>query len=101
MTENIAPHPLGRPLADIAGAIVEDCERQHRPVPPGAEPFIRTMLGLATTDLREHYGDEQVADIVRGALANLHGWQGDTAWRIKHELQAALAAADRPSGPAS
>lgn len=98
LPENVAPHPLDRPLADVAGAIIDDCERHYHRVPPEAEPYLRTLLGVATTDLRAHHGDERVADIVRGALDNLHDWRTDTAWRIKHQLRAALAAADEPPG---
>ena len=102
MTEHGAEHPpphigarlLDRPVADVAGAIIEDYEWHERHVPPGAEPFLQIMLGLATRDLNTRYRSERVADVVRRALAELRDWHGETAWRIRHELEAALRAAD-------
>ena len=97
---NVGPNRLHRPLAEIAGVIIDDCEWHFHRVPPEAEPYLRTMLGLATTDLNAPHGHERVADVVRGALDNLQGWRTDRAWWIRRELETALAAADRSHGAA-
>jgi hypothetical protein len=97
---HVGPRLLDRPVADIAGAIIDDYRWHGRELPPAAEPFLEVMLGLGTRDLTERYRHERVADVVRGALDSLHDWQGHTAWRIKHELRAALEAADPPPGTA-
>jgi hypothetical protein len=94
------PHLLSRPVADIAGAIIDDHRWREKDLPPAADPYLETMLGLSTRDLTTRYRHERVPDVVRGALDNLPDWQGLTAWRIRHELENALAAADRAAGTA-
>ena len=95
------PRLLDRPVADIAGAIIDDYGWHDRDLPPGAEPFLQIMLGLSTRDLNARYRNHHVADVVRGALSHLHDWHGETAWRVKHELEQALRAAEGPHGGAA
>ncbi|MQA34355.1 hypothetical protein [Modestobacter roseus] len=92
--QHLAAHELDRPVADIAGLIIDDLTWHERPIPAAAEPYLHTMLGLSTSDLRDRYGHARVADVVRGALDALDGWTSPTAVHVRHELRAALLAAD-------
>ena len=94
----VAPHPLDRSVAEVAGAIIEDHRWHERPIPPAAEPHLHAMLGIGSSDLRDRHGHERVADVVRRALAGLAGWQGPVASEVERELRAALAAAGDADG---
>lgn len=89
------PHPLSRSVAEIAGLVIDDFRWHERPLPPVAEPYLHTMLGLGTRDLADHHGHGRVVDVVRGALGGLDDGDGPTADRVKRELWAAVAAAER------
>lgn len=88
------PHLLDRPLADIAGEIVDDHRERGRDLPPAVDPALEIMLGLGTRDLTDRYRARRVADVVREALSALHDWHGTTAVRVKAELRRALESAE-------
>lgn len=82
---------MNRPLNIIAEEIIDD----WRPKPnPAANPYIRAMLKLDSLD--GFYGYDNATSIVLYFLANAGTWRGETARRIKAELNKMLA--DRAKG---
>lgn len=56
----------------------------------GAEPYLDAMLTLNT--LQDQYGFDSAKSIVTYFLANAKTWRGETARRIKAELNGMLKA---------
>lgn len=75
-----------RPLSEIAAEI-----RLNWTVPHfGALPYLEALETLHTID--DSYGEDPAADIVIYFLSNATTWRGETARRIKIELQRILKA---------
>ncbi len=75
-----------RKVYDIAGEICLDWPRAKR---GAAQPYLEAMLGLASVD--DKYGLDSGRSIVRYFLANAASWRGETARRVKKELNAMVA----------
>ena len=75
-----------RTLHDIAGEIRKDWETPYF----GAVPYIEAMLELH--DLTGMYGCDPADMIVAYFLSNATTWRGETARRVKKELNAMLKA---------
>jgi len=73
-----------RPLSVIALEIVSDWKNPYF----GAMPYIRAMFAL--NSVSDQYGWEDGEMIVAYFLANARTWRGETARRVKAELQAML-----------
>ncbi|MHA1754677.1 MAG: hypothetical protein ACTSYR_04085 [Candidatus Odinarchaeia archaeon] len=71
-----------RPLNQIAQEIVKDWNKVYF----GAQPYLAAMLTLNGID--EHYYQDTAQSIVLYFLANAGTWRGDTARRVKKELNA-------------
>ncbi len=65
-------------------------EIRHKWAKPyfGAVPYLAAMLSLNT--IKDRYGYDSAASIVRYFLSNATQWRGDDARRIKAELNAML-----------
>ena len=77
-----------RPLKEIASEIERDCG--SKPWYVYAEAYVTPMKSLNTLD--DMYYADSADSIVRYALSNLTYWRGDTARRIKAELNDMLKA---------
>ena len=73
-----------RPLS----AIAREIKRDWRPVWFGAVPYLAAMQSLDT--VRDKYGEDSAASIVRYFLGNANTWRGETARRVKAELKALI-----------
>ena len=69
-----------RPLNQIAQEIVKDWNKVYF----GAQPYLSAMLTLNGID--EHYYQDTAQSIVLYFLANAGTWRGETARRVKKEL---------------
>lgn len=87
-TDLCADHGLPlppRPLRVIAREIRRDWLAVHY----AAVPYLEALATLDT--IGDAYGADDARGIVRYFLSNAKTWKGDTAKRIKAELQALLA----------
>jgi hypothetical protein len=75
-----------RPLSEIAREIHNECHGKSWY--PYAEAYVVPMMSL--TDIRDNYYEDSGASIVSYALANLTYWRGETARRVKAELNSML-----------
>lgn len=73
-----------RPLHTIAAEIRADWKRPYF----GAAPYLSAMATLGS--IRDPYGLDSGTSIVSYFLANASTWRGETARRIKAELNAML-----------
>lgn len=76
-----------RLLSAIAREIWEDWEKVNF----AAVPYLRAMTGLG--DISDDYYQDTAASVVRYFLSNATTWRGETARRVKVELNALLKAA--------
>ena len=77
---------MARSLRDIAVEIERDCS--GKPWYVYAEAYVTPMKSLDT--ISDTYYADSASSIVSYALANLSSWRGDTARRIKAELNGML-----------
>jgi hypothetical protein len=82
-----------RPLYEIASDIIDDVRAQYAGKPDPnwqayAWAYVLPMLEIDSIDDMYYYDDAR--SVVMYALANLQYWKGDTAKRIKAELNAML-----------
>ena len=77
-----------RPLYEIAEEIERDCGSKQWYV--YAEAYVTPMKSLDS--LNDMYYEDSARSIVSYALANLTYWRGDTARRVKAELNSMLKA---------
>lgn len=75
-----------RDLKVIAAEIRADWSAQGKGVSPYAMPYLEAMETL--TRIGDSYWAESAASIVRYFLANASAWRGETARRVKAELNA-------------
>ena len=73
-----------RPISTIAHEIRVDWVKPYF----GAVPYLDAMDRLGS--IKDKYGYDDAASIVRYFLANATTWKGETARRIKAELKAML-----------
>jgi hypothetical protein len=77
---------MARSLREIAVEIERDCN--GKPWYVYAEAYVTPMKSLDT--ISDTYYADSASSIVSYALANLSSWRGDTARRIKAELNGML-----------
>jgi hypothetical protein len=77
---------MTRSLREIAVEIERDCSSKQWYV--YAEAYVTPMKSL--NSIEDRYYEDSARSIVSYALANLTYWRGDTARRIKAELNAML-----------
>ena len=82
--------PTVRPLHEIAQEIRQDHRKTKKNVYFGAVPYLDAMGTL--DKLTDSYGMDSARSIVLYALSNLTTWRGETARRIKLELNTMLKA---------
>jgi hypothetical protein len=75
---------MTRPISTIAREIAADWRKPCY----AAVPYLRAMYNLDTVN--DTYGIDYARSIVRYFLANASSWRGETARRIKAELNAML-----------
>ena len=75
-----------RPLSDIAREIHGECSTKDWYF--YAEAYVVPMMSLDS--ISDRYYEDSAESIVMYALANLTSWRGDTARRIKAELNGML-----------
>ena len=75
-----------RSLREIAVEIERECSSKNWYV--YAEAYVTPMKSLDT--MADRYYEDSAESIVAYALANLSSWRGDTARRVKAELNAML-----------
>jgi hypothetical protein len=80
---------MSRPLSLIA---VEICRNWQSPF-YGAVPYLRAMRYLSSID--DMYGADSARSVVAYFLSNAKTWRGDTARRVKAELNKMLKEARR------
>jgi hypothetical protein len=73
-----------RPLYQIAGEIAMNWPKPYF----GAVPYLEAMYSL--NSLSDNYYDDSAKSIVRYFLSNAMTWKGETARRIKAELNLML-----------
>lgn len=71
-----------RPLYEVAEEIRKDWKNIYF----GAKPYLNAMSCLES--INDNYGWDSGKSIVLYFLANASGWRGETARRIKKELNA-------------
>ena len=76
--------PAVRPLYEIADEIVGDWSKPSI----HAQPYIEAMQSLGS--INDTFWLDSARSVVVYFLANAQGWRGDTARRIKKELNAML-----------
>ena len=69
-----------RPIHAIAREIVQDWRKPYF----GAVPYIRAMSTINA--IEDNYGADSARSIIAYFLANAGAWRGETARRIKKEL---------------
>lgn len=69
-------------------AIATEIQRDWTNPNYAAVPYLHAMRGLET--MRDTYGYDTGASIVRYFLANAGSWRGETARRVKAELKSML-----------
>lgn len=80
-----APMPTAsRPLYTIAREIINDWDKPYF----GARPYLLAMRDLQS--MKDSYGADDAASIVRYFLSNATTWRGETARRVKRELNLML-----------
>lgn len=85
----ITPAPLTRPIYEIAREIEADYAAKDKPVYWSALPYVNAMLLL--NDFNSRYYEDDAASVLTYAVSNLSTWRGETAKRVKAEINAALA----------
>ena len=70
-----------RKIYEIANEIANDWRGK---VYFGARPYLSAMSCL--TDITDNYGCDSADSIIRYFLANASSWRGETARRVKKEL---------------
>ena len=73
-----------RPIHAIAREIVQDWRKPYF----GAVPYIRAMSTINA--IGDNYGADSAHSIVAYFLANAGAWRGETARRVKKELNMML-----------
>ena len=87
----VAPAPLTRSLAEIAAEIEADYRAKGKPVYFAAAPYVTALRTTsAATDLSGKYFEDDLEGVIIRLLGNLSTWRGETAKRVKAELQAAV-----------
>ena len=76
---------INRPLYDIAREIRIDWGKK---INYAAKPYLDAMASLS--DISDGYGYDSGDSVVRYFLCNASTWRGDTAKRVKAELNAML-----------
>lgn len=76
------PNGQSRPLSAIAEEIQRDWKRPYF----GAVPYLSAMAELDSVE--GEYYEDSAASVVRYFLANAGTWRGETARRVKAELNA-------------
>lgn len=71
-----------RPLYEIAGEIRKDWKKVNY----AAVPYLDAMESL--TNIKENYYYDSGVSVVLYFLANANSWRGETARRVKKELNA-------------
>jgi len=71
-----------RPIYEIATEILKDWKKPYF----GAIPYLQAMQRIG--DIKEKYGYEDAQMVVLYFLSNAQTWRGETARRIKKELNA-------------
>lgn len=85
----VVPAPLTRSLSEVAREIQADYAAQGKPVFYAAVPYVNAMLSLDT--MTDRYFEDGALSVVTYAVSNLGTWRGETARRVKAELNAAAA----------
>lgn len=75
---------MNRPLNQIAQEIAQDWKKPYF----GAVPYLQAMYSL--NSISDTYGYDDARSIVMYFLANANTWRGETARRIKKELNALI-----------
>lgn len=83
---------MARNLSEIALEIATNWQ----PPSPHAAPYLDAMADLL--DLNSVYGADSASSVVAYFLANAGSWHGDTARRVKKELNAMLKAYYKAEG---
>ena len=76
---------LHRPIEVIANEIRKDWGAK---VNYAARPYLQAMYGL--NSISDNYGCDSAKSVIAYFLSNASTWQGDTARRIKKELNAMI-----------
>jgi len=64
--------------------IAQEIKADWKPVHPTAKPYLDAMCQMET--VRENYGHDSGRGVVLRFLGNAQTWRGDTARKIKKEL---------------
>lgn len=80
---------MARTISEIAAEIRKD----WYPVSYAAQPYLDAMRHVSI--LSDRFGEDPADIIVAYFLSNATGWRGETARRVKKELNAMLKAARR------
>lgn len=88
--EGFAPtfKKVDRYLSTIAEEIIADWSNCQVTISAAAKPYLSAMRSLST--LNDFYGMDKASSVVRYFLANAGTWRGQTARRIKAELNLML-----------
>ncbi len=78
-----------RKIYVIAAEIADDWASPYF----GAMPYLQAMHELSSMD--DYYGCDSAESIIRYFLGNASSWRGDTAQRIKSELNSMLKTHDK------
>ena len=79
---------VDRYLSTIAEEIIADWSNCQVTISAAAKPYLSAMRGLSSLD--DFYGMDKAVSIVSYFLANAGTWRGETARRVKTELNKML-----------
>lgn len=77
---------MSRPLFEIAAEIRNDWQK----ISPYAQPYLEAMHTL--NSMQDNYIADSARSVVAYFLSNASSWRGETARRVKKELNAMLKA---------
>lgn len=80
--------PTQRSLREIANEIITDHQKQGKRIYFGAIPYLQQMRCMELPS--DTNGFERGRDIIAYFLCNAQTWKGETARRVKKELNAMI-----------
>lgn len=80
---------MTRRISEIAREVVRDWPQPYF----GARPYLGAMLAI--DKISDHYGADSGESIVAYFLSNATTWRGETARRVKRELNKMVRRADK------
>lgn len=79
---------MARPIHEIAHEILDDHRKSGKRLYFGAAPYVDVMRHLDS--ITDSFGEDSAREILIYARSNLANWRGETARRVKAEIDALI-----------